>query len=375
MATWNKELHNLTRDDVERISLEYLMGWQDLIGNGYTFRIKGFNHMREKFGMKPLTRKMSLEYRVEYVKSHFTYDEIREQIKDYMRTARVGNTRWTGIELFDCRFGRDYAVAFRQLLGDDEYNSLAEELRNQKSIEKQIALYGGIGLAGEATKSKAMATNLVRYGGTNVMDDLVVRERVAHTNTVLYGGVSPFNSADVRRKGTTEKRLELYAAIREYEQAHNVSGLVCESFGEFIAFQQLVEKFGFDDVYLQYGLNPYDARYPYNCDIYVKSLDIFIELNFYFVHGKHWFDANSAKDVDQVRKWRDTGSCKCLKAIEIWTHNDVEKRAVAKQSGIKYLVFWYKNTAFYGLGEFNTWFYNYDCDYNSFVHDHPENTY
>lgn len=375
MATWNKELHKLTRDDVERISLEYLMGWQDLAGNGYAFRIKGFNHMREKFGMKPLTREMSLEYRVEYVKNHFTYDEIREQIKDYMKTARVGNTRWTGIELFNCRFGRDYAVAFRRLLGDDEYNSLAEELRSQKSIEKQIALYGGVGLAGDATKQKAMATNLVRHGGTNVMDDLVVRERLACTNAVLYGGASPFNSADIRRKGTTKKRSELYAAIREYEQVHNVSGLVCESFGEFIAFRQLVERFGFDDVYLQYGLSPYDARYPYNCDIYIRSLDIFIELNFYFVHGRHWFDANSAKDVDQVRKWRDTGSRKCLKAIEIWTHNDVEKRAVAKQSGIKYLVFWYKNTALYGLGEFNTWFFDYDCDYNSFVHDYPENTY
>ena len=375
MATWNKELHRLTQADVERISQEYLMGWQDLMANGYSFRIKGFNHMRGKFGMEPLTKEMSLQYRIDYVRSHFTENEIREQITTYMRTARVGDTRWTGIELFGCRFGREYATAFKRLLGTSTYRKLAEELRNQKSIETQTAMYGGIGLAGEATKQKAMTTNLARHGGTNVMDNPAVRVKLANTNTRLYGGASPFSSAAVRHKCVARNRRQLYAAMREYKATHHVSDFVCESFSEFVAFRHLVDRFGTDDVLLQYGLHPYDARYPYNCDIYVKSLDLFIELNFYFVHGGHWFDENNHDDLLRVKHLQESTSIKCQKAVKVWTVDDVQKRQTAAASGIRYLVFWYKNNTNRGLDEFYDWFFNYNCDYDAFIYDHPENTY
>ena len=375
MATWNKELHRLTRSDVDRISLEYLMGWQDLMGNGYSFRINGFNHMREKFGLEPLTKEMSLEYRIAYIKSHFSDDEIREQITEYVRTARVGDTRWTGIELFGCRFGREYAVAFKRLLGSSEYRKLAEELRNQKSIETQTALYGGIGLAGYDTKQKAMATNLIRHGGTNVMDDPAVRQKLADTNLEIYGGRSPFSDSRVRHQSVAKNRKRLHDAMLEYKSKGHVTDFVCESFGEFTAFKRLVDRFGADDVFSQYGVHPYDARYPYNCDIYVKSLDLFIELNFYFVHGLHWFDEHNHDDLLRVKHLQESNSPKNKKAVQVWTVEDVAKRKKAKESGIRYLVFWYKNQGQNGLGEFNDWFFNYDCNYESFIHDHPENTY
>lgn len=375
MATWNKELHSLTRADVDRISLEYLMGWQDPISNGHSFRIKGFNHVRERFGLPPLTKEMSLQYRLDYVKSHYTDDEIYQHIAEYMETARVGETRWTGIELFGCRFGREYAVAFKQLLGSHRYRKLAEECRNRKSMETQITVYGGIGLAGEEAKQKAKHTNLVRYGGENVMTDAKVRAKLGATNTKLYGGKSPFSSAQVRHEAQRKSRAELVDAMREYKATGKVSDFVCESFGEFLAFKQLVDKFGPDDVFCQYGIHPHDARYPYNCDLYVKSLDLFIELNFYFVHGRHWFDENDHDDLLRLQHLQESDKLKNKKAAKVWTVEDVAKRKKAAESGIKYLVFWYKNQAQHGLGEFNDWFFNYDCDYESFVRDHPENTY
>lgn len=375
MATWNKELHSLTRADVERISLEYLMGWQDLIGNGYSFRIKGFNHMREKFGMEPLTREMSFQHRLDYIKSHYTDDEIYKQIAEYMRTARVGDTRWTGIELFGCRFGREYAKLFKELLGNQVYRQLAEECRNQKSIETQIVLYGGIGLGGEATKQKAMATNLVRHGGKNVMDDAMVRAKLGETNRKLYGGISPFSSAKVRYDAQKKSRAELIEAMKLYKATGQTDDFVCESHAEFIAFKYLVDRFGADDVFCQYGVHPYDVRYPYNCDLYVKSLDLFIELNFYFVHGRHWFDETNHDDVLRLKHLQESEKRKNQKAAKVWAVEDVAKRKKAAESGIRYLVFWYKNQNHRGLEEFETWFFDYDCDYEAFIRDHPKNTY
>ena len=50
MATWNKELHALTKADVEQLSVDFLMGWHDFIANGHTFRLKGFNHILNTIG-------------------------------------------------------------------------------------------------------------------------------------------------------------------------------------------------------------------------------------------------------------------------------------------------------------------------------------
>lgn len=40
-------------------------------------------------------------------------------------------------------------------------------------------------------------------------------------------------------------------------------------------YEALAAKFGADDILRQYR----DARYPFRCDFYVKSIDTFIELN------------------------------------------------------------------------------------------------
>lgn len=377
MATWNKELHSLTKSDVERLSTEFLMGWHDFIANGHTFRLKGFNHMREKFGLEPLTKDMSFAYRIDYVKSHYTDEEIENTIRDYLATARVGDMRWTGIELFDCRFGQEYAKAFKILLGSSKYRKLSEELRNLKSIETQTVVYGGMGLGGEATKLKAQATNSMRYGGTNVMDSADVRARVAETNRQKYGGASPFADSKVRRKAMQKKWPELFAAMVEYKRTGKVSDVACESAFEFVAFKLLVARFGVNDVFCQYGIHPYDARYPYNCDFYVKSLDLFIELHMYYTHGWHWFDASNPDDVLRVKHLLDSNKPMNLKAVKVWTDIDPKKRAQAAGSGIRYLVFWGERHGDLsdGLQDFDTWFFDYDCDYDAFVKDFPGNTY
>lgn len=377
MPTWNKELHSLTKADVEKISLEYLMGWQDLMANGHSFRIKGFNHMREKYGMEPLTRGMSFKYRINYIKSNYTDSEILNIITDYLKTARVGDTRWTGIELFGCRFGREYARAFKTLLGSHKYRQISEKLRNMKSIQTQIELYGGVGLAGESAKQKAIATNLVNHGGENVMDDFDVRVKLASINNATYGGPSPFSDKRVRQRSLAKKSPRLISAMRDYKQTGKVSDLTCESMPEFIVFKYLVDRFGPTDVYSQYGIHPYDSRYPYNCDFYVKSLDLFIELNIFYVHGGHWFDDNDNDDKLKVKHWLDSGKAKNRKAAEIWSAVDVEKRMCASKSKLNYLVFWddvYNNDV-PRLKDFKMWFFDYDCDYESFIKDYPKNTY
>ena len=102
------------------------------------------------------------------------------------------------------------------------------------------------------------------------------------------------------------------------------------------AYDLLCKKFGEDDVIRQY----YSDVYPFNCDFYIKSLDLYIECNFSWTHGGHWFDENDENDIAQLNKWKEQGTQYYLNAINTWTIRDVKKRNIAKENNLNYIVFW-----------------------------------
>lgn len=105
-------------------------------------------------------------------------------------------------------------------------------------------------------------------------------------------------------------------------------------------YLMLCDVFGKSDVIRQYS----DDRYPFCCDFYINSLDLFIELNLSWTHGGHWFDSNNISDLEQLSKWQERslqrGSRYYKQAIETWTVRDVAKKQTAEANGINYLVFW-----------------------------------
>lgn len=326
MATYNPRLEILTLDDIETISEHYLMGWHDLYE--YGFRIKDFNRKRMEHGLSPLTKEDSLEYRINYIKQHYSYTEICDSIENYLFHNSVDKTRWHGIELFDCHFGREYAKAFKALIGNAKYHKISENTRVQKLCE------------------------------------------------------SPMCSQAVIKKSTDNRMQKIYDAMFEFKK----SGIINDSIfkkspSEMIVFYELIQRFGKKDVYYQYGLHPYDARYPFNCDFYIKSLDLFIEINSHYSHGNHWFDATSHDDCLRRKNLLNSTSKKSVKSVETWCDKDVVKRQKAMSSKINYLVFWdgsehqENKKKVPNLSDFYEWFLTYDCDYKKFVKDHPENTY
>ena len=89
-------------------------------------------------------------------------------------------------------------------------------------------------------------------------------------------------------------------------------------------------------------------KYPFNCDFYIKSLDLYIECNFHWTHGGHFFDATNASDQTKVQKWKDKGTKFYDNAINTWTDRDVKKQQTAIDNSLNYLVFW-------SMQEFLTW--------------------
>lgn len=115
-------------------------------------------------------------------------------------------------------------------------------------------------------------------------------------------------------------------------------------------YRLLVNKFGKDDIVRQYKDS---IRYPYLADFYIKSRDMFIELNANWTHNDHWYDAGNKGDIKQVIEWYQKDRPSYYSAIKTWTVRDVIKRAYARNSNLNYLVFWQKS-----LVDFKRWLAN-----------------
>ena len=190
---------------------------------------------------------------------------------------------------------------------------------------------------------KIKETNRERYGVEWSCCSDEVREKRLVTNREKYGGDSPFSDVDVRKKASTVI-FDRYGVTNVMQndgvkQRVNMTkakrGTFSSSQTEERLYQKLVDVFGVDDVERQY----HDERYPFACDFYIKSRDLFIELNASWTHGFHWYGTDT-EDMETVAMWELRQTDYYRNAVNTWTKADVKKRQTAEAAELNYIVFW-----------------------------------
>ena len=181
----------------------------------------------------------------------------------------------------------------------------------------------------ENNKAKSKETLIRKYGVDNAMKSAEVQAKYRETCTRKYGADNPSKNPSIMSKGistrinnntwsTSAPEKRLYSYIKEK----------------------------FPDVKREHVDK---ARYPWHCDFYIPSLDLFIEYNGHWTHGKHpysIYDIEDQKIEDQkiVEEWKarykDGEHPMYLHAIEIWTVKDVMKRQTARRNNLYYREFW-----------------------------------
>lgn len=102
---------------------------------------------------------------------------------------------------------------------------------------------------------------------------------------------------------------------------------------EIISFDMLKEKY--PDVMCQYKDKD---RYPFICDFYIPSLDLFIECNYHWTHGRKPYE-RTEEDNKIIDGWKSKNSKYYNNAINTWTNRDVKKRNIAEENGLNYKEF------------------------------------
>lgn len=214
----------------------------------------------------------------------------------------------------------------------------------------------------EEQHRKTMTTCLNRYGAKRYLDSVDGKRIISEIKSKVEfrQKMSQIISSDEVQIKMQQTSLERYGVLHPTQtkavqdkiyHTKKKNHTVNSSKIEQKMYELLCDKFGGANVIHQYK---HDERYPFICDFYITSLDLFIELNASWTHGGHWFDASDKDDTQVLNLWYEKAenmpSAYYRAAIETWTVRDVKKRQIALVNNLNYVVFW-KND----LSDFIEW--------------------
>ena len=193
----------------------------------------------------------------------------------------------------------------------------------------------------------------IQYAYNKLYSEVIKSEEVQEKRSkTLKNHYNTDNLGEVYKQSYLDKynqNISDYLKISEVRQKSHDTKKKNHSFSiskpEIRIYNLIKEKY--DDIIHQYRDK---NRYPFNCDYYIPSLDLFIEYQGMQDHGGHPYDSTNQEDNNKVNKWKEmnedlkqrTGKTKTRydKMIYGWTIADPHKREVAKQNNLNYLEIW-----------------------------------
>lgn len=183
----------------------------------------------------------------------------------------------------------------------------------------------------------ARKRRLEKYGVEYTWQIPGVKEKSLKTNLKKYGAPNWASTAEGRAYSSA------LHSDPEYQERTNASKKKNGSFNtskpEEEMYLQLIGFFGKDEVLRQYR-DP--ERYPFNCDFYIRPLDLFIELSLHWTHGKIPYSEDDFECQVRLKKWQSKCTEFYKTAIQVWTERDVTKLNVARKNDLNYLVIYPK---------------------------------
>ena len=190
--------------------------------------------------------------------------------------------------------------------------------------------------------NKIKKTNIKKYGVEIISQADFIQEKIKQTYLNKYGvtswtktlqgreKLSKLISSDIVQEKTNKTKTE--------NHSYNRSNTEDESY--------ILLKEKYPDIIRQYR----SELYPFDCDFYIPSLDLYIECNYFWTHGFKPYEGTS-DDLKLLNKWKKGNTIFYNNAIKNWTISDVKKRNIAKQNNLKWI-------EFFNINELKLWIQN-----------------
>ena len=203
-------------------------------------------------------------------------------------------------------------------------------------------------------REKNKSTNLEKYGVENGAQSKQAKEKyIEHIrkkyndNTIINAWqakevIQKIKDTTFKRYGVTnyallpkhQLKLKSQEVIDKRNNTKKINHTFNTSISENTSYKILKEKY--PDILYQYKSDVY----PYYCDFYIPSLNLYIECNYHWTHGHHPYNQYNQNDINTINSWKEKNTKFYNNAITTWTVRDVNKRNIAKQNNLNYIEFW-----------------------------------
>ena len=233
---------------------------------------------------------------------------------------------------------------------------------NERTRNTCLERYNGIGLASQELTEKYNETMLLKYGHTNPSQVKEIQEKTKQTNLKKYGAENVYGSDLIIQK-IKETNLERYNETSwtkskegrkflknltnsQYKDKQYKTKKKNNSFNtsKIENKLELELKEIFPDLETQYK----SELYPFNCDFYIPSLDLYIEYNGSWTHGGCFYDENNKEDRDTLEKWKQASEHSRFyqNAVETWTKRDILKLNTVIKNNLNYIAWFNEEQAY-----------------------------
>ena len=246
------------------------------------------------------------------------YDELEsvEFPKEYTFTQKLWHFLQDDYTIHRCKCGNpvhfiDFKKGYRQYCSKTcpsvvEHNK--STLQNAQIISRR-----------KESREKAVNTTKKKHNGNFWSDEQLkrIQENIVKNRKII----------NEKNKAKIKECIEEFKSL----SGKGISG--CSSKVEIDFYKYLINTFSFENVDPQH----YDNQYPYSCDFFIPGLDLYIEIQGSWTHGKHPFNPGDKKDNEKLNYWKSKDSEYYNNAIYTWTDLDVRKRACARDNHLNYL--------------------------------------
>lgn len=198
-----------------------------------------------------------------------------------------------------------------QRYGSETYNNM------EKNRYTKLERYGN---ANYNNRQKAKETCLVRYGVDHHNKYKLISKKISATRIKCNSQRKAFETI-LEKYGSLSEYYKLVQAKIYKTRKLNGTFSNYKSKAEIELEHKLVSVFGEDNIIYQYR----SEEYPFKCDFYVSSLDLYIEFNGMWTHGPHPYNHADPNDValrmELINKKTDWDNC----FVYTWTDLDVRK--------------------------------------------------
>ena len=299
-----------------------------------------------------------------YLKCNVTSDiwlNNKPQIKEYLinRYSDSNSIQETIYRIYNnidthpiCPICGNYVRFYKFSEGFAKYCSKACLNKSEEHIQKvkdtTTKLYGGVANGSPIIHKKSEETCFKHYGCKCILGSKQYRLLWEQTNLEKYGEAKPytygsetFKQLMIKKYGVENVFQSDYFKNIIKNKIENYKGChISKIEKEFINY--LKQNYPNDFIY-QYK----SELYPFRCDFYIKSLDLYIEIQGTWQHGIHPFNENDMNDLyilNQLKN-RESNALNILKlesteysnAINCWVNGDTKKRNIAKKNNLNYL--------------------------------------